>query len=451
MNLSLEFKKKYKEILSADDYERFIESFNNTPVSAYRINPLKNTEVYLKTNQDQPIPVSAHGFYGKISGKSAEHVTGLLYSQEPAAQVVAQMANAKGNLKVLDLCAAPGGKSTQLLSDLNNEGLLVSNEISGKRSKVLVENIERFGARNVIVLNETSERLAQVFPEFFDLIVIDAPCSGEGMFRKTPDAMTYWTEDYPRTCAILQREILSQAMKMLSETGILIYSTCTWSLEENEENVRWLLQNYPTLELVNLPHSDGLSEGIEMPEAIRCWPFSYSGEGQFVAKVKNHGKNENVDTISSKPQKKNQKVAFNLSQEQMKLWQDFANKNLMFTYEKQNLQVFGENLYLLPTGLPPLKQLKIARNGLHLGQFKKNRFEPSFALGLALKPDEVKQSLEITSAQFKSYVSGATFSVSTDKKGWVQLLIKENGLGFAKIVDGVVKNYFPKGLRFHVD
>lgn len=439
MDLPIDFLDKYKRILG-EEFEAFRESFDDEAVSAFRVNPMKKLTDHSISGYEE-ILGSHFGYFGKISGKSIEHVTGLVYSQEPAAQVVGEIAHPDKGMKVLDLCAAPGGKSTHLLSFLANDGILVSNEISHKRSKILVENLERFGVRNMVVLNENPQNLAKTFPEYFDLIVLDAPCSGEGMFRKDPAAMQYWTADYPTQCAKLQREIITEAMKMLAPGGQIVYSTCTWSPEENEENVRWMLENYPELELVNLPKSNGLKSGIDLPEVVRCWPHHFRGEGQFVAKL--------ADQRIKQKKLKIKSGQSHLNKEQEKLWKDFSDKNLMTDLSAGVLQVFGDHLYLLPMGLPDLSHLKIARNGLHLGIFKKNRFEPSFALGLALKPEEVKKTIEINMEQFKKVVAGET--ISTDKavsNGWVQLIINGNGLGFGKMVNGTIKNYFPKGLRF---
>lgn len=352
--------------------------------------------------------------------------------------MVAQVAQPKPGMKVLDLAAAPGGKTTQLLSYLDNQGLLVSNEIHKGRSKILVENVERFGARNVLVTNESADRLAKVFSGFFDLIVLDAPCSGEGMFRKQPDAMDYWSLDYPEQCASLQREILEDAIRMLAPGGFLVYSTCTWAPEENEEMVSWLLQNFE-LELDRIEKINGMADGIGYPETARMYPHLFKGEGQFVAKFRYLGENR----ASKLPSKKDQ-----LTAEQKKLWQDFAKKHLFITLDGV-LETFGEELYLVPKGLPDLRKIKIARNGLHLGTFKKNRFEPSFALGLALRPSEVKARVSITPDDFVHYVAGETIQLEENHpNGWYQVLVEGNGLGFAKVTGQTLKNFYPKGLRF---
>ena len=427
------FEEKYQRLLGKEAAS-FFSTFDQEPISAFRTNPLKEGQVTFSN----PIPGTKWGYYGKVSGKSPEHVTGLIYSQEPAAQMVAQVAHPHEGMRVLDLAAAPGGKSTHLLSYLNNTGLLISNEINNKRSKILVENIERFGARNVLVTNESAERLAKVFSSFFDLIVLDAPCSGEGMFRKQPDAMDYWSLDYPTQCAALQREILEDAVKMLANGGELVYSTCTWAPEENEEIVAWLLDEFP-LELVDIPKLNGMTPGIDYPETALMYPHHFKGEGQFVAKFRFVGEHK---LPKLKP------VRSNLTADQRSLWQIFQKEHLKVDL-KGDLQTFGDQLYLLPLGLPDLSKVKIARNGLHLGTFKKKRFEPSFALGLALQPSEVKNKLELSQQDFEVYVGGETLQIKEPlPNGWYQLLIHGNGLGFAKLANQTLKNYFPKGLRF---
>lgn len=363
----------------------------------------------------------------------------MVYSQEPAAQMVIQAAEIKKGQRILDLSAAPGGKSTHILSYLDNTGLLVSNEISKKRSKILVENIERFGARNVLVTNESAERLKKHFKYYFDVIVFDGPCSGEGMFRKDPNAINYWSEDYPLECSKLQKSILKDCMDMLADGGKLVYSTCTWSKEENEDVVSWLLENYPELELVMIPKLNGMVEGLGYSETARMYPHQFRGEGQFVAVFQ-----------SSKPyhQVHYKPVKSNLTKEQEKLWFEFESTHLSIRLSGL-LQVFGDELYLLSKDLPDLKGLKIARNGLHLGTYKKNRFEPSFALGIALKQDEVKYSISLSSDQFKQYVSGNVVRLETNySNGWYQICVLGNGIGFTKVIGQTIKNSFPKGLRF---
>ena len=436
MKFPSDFIEKYKDLLGAEA-EEFFTSFDQEAVSAYRINPLKKQQ----KDYPDPIPGTPWGHYGKISGKSSDHATGLVYSQEPAAQMVAQVAAPSKGSRVLDLAAAPGGKSTHLLSYLDNTGLLVSNEINFKRSKVLVENIERFGAKNVVVTNTSAGKLAKVFKNYFDMIVFDGPCSGEGMFRKDPDAIQYWHKDYPSELAQLQKDILADGLKMLAPGGQLVYSTCTWSPEENEGVVAWILENYPDLELVAIPKLNGMSDGIDFPETARMYPHHFKGEGQFVAKFQDKRMPEQSCIKEGKT---------NLNKEQKQLWDDFVKKHLKLPLDGL-LQVFGDNLYLLPRGLPDLSKVKIARNGLHLGIFKKKRFEPSFALGIALTSDEVVSSIELTQEQCAQYASGNVVTLDqTLENGWYQLLVDGNGFGFAKVIGNTLKNYYPKGLRFHI-
>ena len=341
-------------------------------------------------------------------------------------------------MKVLDLAAAPGGKSTQLAAYLANQGVLVSNEISSKRAKILVENMERFGATNVVVTNESADRLAKVFKGYFDVIVLDAPCSGEGMFRKQPDAMDYWVPIILVNVLVFKEKFLEDAVTMLAEGGSLVYSTCTWAPEENEEIVHWLLDTYD-FELLPVEHVNGMVAGIDLPETARMYPHHFKGEGQFVAHLQFKGQNPAPKFKASKS---------NLSQEQLALWQEFAQNHLQVNLTGI-LQTFGDQLYLLPEMLPDLGKLKIARNGLHLGTFKKKRFNQALLLGLALKPNQVKQSVEINDNDFVKYVAGETVQLSEARpNGWYQVVVQGNGLGFTKVTGNVLKNYYPKGLRF---
>lgn len=429
------FKEKYQTILGSES-AAFFATFEEEPVAGFRVNPLKES---LQLPQGaEPIPGMPWSYYGKVSGKSLQHVTGQLYSQEPAAQMVVDAAGIEPGMKVLDLAAAPGGKSTHILSYLNNQGLLVSNEISPKRAKILVENMERFGAQNAVVTNTDAKALSRVFKGFFDVIVLDAPCSGEGMFRKQADAMDYWTLDYPEQCASLQREILEATVTMLAPGGRLVYSTCTWAPEENEEIVSWLLSEYD-FDLEQVPLKNGMVSGLNLAETARMYPHHFKGEGQFLARLHYQGTNK---------AKKFKATRSNLNADQKNLWQTFEKAHL-----KEGLtgvlQTFGDELYLLPEGLPALDKIRIARNGLHLGTFKKKRFEPSFALGIALKPSQSLRIYELPEEDFKAYVAGQSLPAQGNpSNGWYQLVCGQNGLGFVKISQGMVKNHYPKGLRF---
>lgn len=215
MNLPDAFVEKYTKLLGPEA-PAFLASFDLPAHSGYRVNPLRPDAASAANPDDARINYSPNGYVGKVDGNSIAHVSGYVYSQEPSAQLVGAVAAAQPGMRVLDLCAAPGGKSTYLAGSMANQGVLVSNEINLGRARILASNIERWGARNVIVTNNDPASLAKVFPAFFDLILVDAPCSGEGMFRKDPDAVQYWDSDYPARCAERQREIVAEAVKMLS-------------------------------------------------------------------------------------------------------------------------------------------------------------------------------------------------------------------------------------------
>ncbi len=394
----------------------------------------------------QPAPYSNEGFLGTVNGKSFLHQAGYEYSQEPSAMIVGTAAAAKPGEKVLDLCAAPGGKSTQLAAQMRGKGLLVSNEIFPKRAKILSENIERWGVSNAIVTNHAPAELVPHFSGFFDRIVVDAPCSGEGMFRKDPNAVKEWTEESPLHCQKRQQEILSSAIKMLKHEGQLIYSTCTFAPEENEEIISWLVENYPVT-IEEIPLSQTVSSGRPewgsvdgLDKTVRIWPHENQGEGHFVAKLTFHGQNPTCKEKKVRKKRKEQ-----LTKEQEKLWTEFS---MDFHYEiTGRLLVFNDHLWEVPELLPSLDGLKVMRTGLHLGDFKKNRFEPSYALALAMKKTENIPCLSITQKEWQSYTAGETFQRDGDQ-GWVLLVLDKIPVGFGKQVKGTVKNFFPKGLRF---
>ncbi|MHA8262952.1 RsmB/NOP family class I SAM-dependent RNA methyltransferase [Lactobacillaceae bacterium Melli_B3] len=451
MQLPEHFKLKYQKLLG-DEAAAFFTSFEKPVNHAFRINPLKQSlpeEESLK----HPVPHCQWGYYGKVNGKSVDHQSGAVYSQEPSAMCVGEVAAPKHGMRVLDLCAAPGGKSTHLASFLDNTGLLVSNEINHKRAKVLVENLERFGAQNTLILNEDPATLRKHFTAYFDQILVDAPCSGEGMFHKDPDAMQYWDTEYPAQCATRQRDILTEAVQMLRPGGELVYSTCTFAPEEDEQIIAWLLDEYP-FEMVPIQKDHGMvdakpkwaNDNPEIAKAVRIFPHLFKGEGHFIAKLR-------LTATIKEPQKFKHERG-NLNREQQQLWQSFMDANLIdFTYD--NLIVFGDQLYTLNADTPQLKGLKVMRPGLLLGTFKKKRFEPSYALALAMQPKQMKNKITIDADQWAQYVHGDAIRLASDHaplaKGWYQLICDDQPVGFGKYVNGTIKNFFPKGLRFNVN
>lgn len=457
MNLPTEFVKKYQHLLG-DEAPAFLATFDQPSQSGFRVNPLKTTpEETLKTATGK-IPYVASGYYGTVNGKSLDHVTGTIYSQEPSAMYVGEVVDPQPGERVLDLCAAPGGKTTHLIAKMRDQGLLVANEIFRKRATVLAENLERWGTKSAVVTNESPADLEKQFPHFFDRILVDAPCSGEGMFRKEPAGIEYWNPDYPAECANRQRKILSSALKMLKPGGILVYSTCTFAPEEDEQNMAWLLKEYPTLKMTAIKKYPGMDDGRpewadnnpELAKAVRLFPHHIQGEGHFIAKLQDTGSVQAAPSPSrhGKKKKRQKQNGGRLDRDQQMLFTEFS-KWLLPNYQPQHLITFGEQLYDLPAGIESIDGLTVLRPGLHLGTFKKKRFEPALALALILTTDQTQRVIEISHDQWRQYVHGDVITVSADlPNGWYLLVCDNHPCGFGKLVGKTVKNFYPKGLRF---
>lgn len=442
------FVTKYQALLG-DDADDFFAALHEPASKAYRVNPLKANSNPFDTDSGEAIPWSRFGFYGQVNGHSVDHTSGVIYSQEPSAQLVAELAAPKPGQRVLDLAAAPGGKSTHLAAFMQQEGLLISNEISRKRAGILSENMERFGVQNALVTNHDATTLAKHFPEYFDTIVLDAPCSGEGMFRKDHDAVDYWTAAYPQENADRQKDILADTVKMLKPGGTLVYSTCTFAPEEDEQVIAWLLEEYPEFSVVPVDMPEGVDAGRPewadgnpaLADTVRLFPHHVAGEGHFMAKL--HKADAESDVREPKLAKSN------LTKEQKDLWAEFSDTQLVAPLDRV-LHAFGDQLYALPVDAPDLNNLQVLRAGLHLGTFKKKRFEPSLALALAMPSDAFQNTVALTYEQWAAYVHGDTFMMTDQDliNGWYLLTFNGNGIGFGKYVNGQMKNFYPKGLRF---
>lgn len=459
MNLPIEFEKKMKAFLG-DEWDDFLYSYDNNRFQALRFNTLKVQSPEermrilktLKISSDKKVSWANEAYYFDENvrpGKHPYHEMGLYYIQEPSAMSAAALLAPKPGMRVLDLCAAPGGKSTQLATYLGDSGLLVSNEINTQRSRILSQNIERMGIKNAIVTNEDSFVLASHFPGFFNAIQVDAPCSGEGMFRKLPEAIEQWSMENVAICAARQKEILDNAAVMLKPGGTIVYSTCTFSKEENEDVIEYFLERHPDFTL---------------EEMERFWPHKVDGEGHFVAKLVRRGcvdtdlkadrktkKNKN-----SKNRKNETKPA--LTKENMKLLSEFLDETIsedMAAWIKNSrLVMFGEQLYRLPDMEVDIKGLKVQRAGLHIGEFKKQRFEPSHSLALALKLNEAKNVVKLTwdDPQTTGFFNGQSVMLSDEqtaecKKGWALVCVDGYPAGWGKVNGAQVKNHYPKGLR----
>ncbi len=454
MNLPQEFTIRMQGLMG-EEYDAFISSYTQEPLGALRANTLKIN--YDDFAGKMPftlteVPWCPTGFYYKKDerpGKHPYHEMGLYYMQEPSAMSVAELADVKPGEKVLDLCAAPGGKSTQLADKMQGEGLLISNEIHPARCKILSQNIERMGITNAVVTNETPQGLASRFINFFDCIVVDAPCSGEGMFRKDEEAVRQWSPENVKMCAERQDEILDEAVKMLRSGGRIVYSTCTFAPAEDEECVSRFLERHPdfTVEKGNAYDSfaSGKPEWAAGDERVRdthrLWPHKIKGEGHFAALLVHKGEPVPYEVLTTK-----KKTVKALDKEKEQLYTDFINETLIKEPTGEKI-LFGDALYLMKEELN-LKGLKVLRPGLHMGTFEKKRFEPSHSLALALKAKDVKRSFEISTneGEAERYLRGESF-VTTGAKGWTLVCVDGYSAGWGKVSNGMLKNHYPKGLR----
>ena len=459
MNLPIEFEKKMKAFLG-NEWDDFLYSYDNNRFQALRFNTLKVQSPEermrilktLKISSDKKVSWANEAYYFDENvrpGKHPYHEMGLYYIQEPSAMSAAALLAPKPGMRVLDLCAAPGGKSTQLATYLGDSGLLVSNEINTQRSRILSQNIERMGIKNAIVTNEDSFVLASHFPGFFNAIQVDAPCSGEGMFRKLPEAIEQWSMENVAICAARQKEILDNAAVMLKPGGVIVYSTCTFSREENEDVIEYFLERHPDFTL---------------EEMERFWPHKVDGEGHFVAKLVRRG---SVDT-GFKSDRQTKKIKNNknrknetkpaLTKENMKLLSEFLDEtisdDMAALIKNSRLVMFGEQLYRLPDMEVDIKGLKVQRAGLHIGEFKKQRFEPSHSLALALKLNDTKNVVKLTcdNPQTIGFFNGQSVMLSDEqaaecKKGWALVCVDGYTAGWGKVNGTQVKNHYPKGLR----
>ena len=453
------FLERMKEQLGGE-YQAFLESYDRERHQALRLNIGKKTEGGESMEQAltalfhlERVPWAGNGFYydgAAQPGKHPYHQAGLYYIQEPSAMAPVEFLKPRPGEKILDLCAAPGGKSTQIGACLKGQGVLVCNEINPARAKILSENVERMGLTNACVTNETPQRLSEVFPEYFDGILVDAPCSGEGMFIKNEIALTEWSPENVQLCGERQDEILDCAAEMLRPGGRLVYSTCTFSEWENEGSIRRFLQRHEEFEPAGeLSFHNGERE-LRFSGMLRLYPHQLKGEGHFLAVLYKKGEVPR-DWESRAATGRIQGVG----EKELTQWREFARETIKGDPEEALLPgmarvyfKFGDNLYLAPADFPGLKGLKVLRPGLHLGELKKNRFEPSHALALALGMEEVTHAynLQADSGQAQDYLGGQTFPAEGEK-GWHLICVDGISLGWGKLAGGMMKNHYPKGLR----
>ena len=412
------------------EYPAFLESLERPRAVALRFNPLKGERPVLPFVRE-PVPWEPEGFYYAPETRPGLHVyheAGVYYLQEASAMAPVALLDPKPGERVCDLCAAPGGKTTQIAGRMLGRGFLVCNEINPKRAKILSRNIERMGVANALVTNEHPETLASRFPGFFDRVLVDAPCSGEGMFRKEEAAVTDWSQETVQMCARRQREILDSAARLVRPGGRLVYSTCTFAPEEDEETVAAFLEAHPEF----------TPEPVEAPwfvpgenASYRMWPHKLLGEGHFAA-------------VLRKTQGESGEVPACPGEKCPKAWESFA-KELDITLPEGKAVSFGQSLYWAPMELPELNRLKVLRPGLELGTERKGRFEPAHALALWLKTCAVTESFPPESPEMKAYLHGDV--VPSGKKGWCLVQAGGYAIGWGKGDGSVLKNHYPKGLR----
>lgn len=412
------------------EYEDFLASYDLPRAVGLRLNPLKTQAPPALPFDLEPIPWAPTGFRydpGQRPGLHPWHEAGLYYLQEPSAMAPAELLDPRPGERVLDLCAAPGGKSTQLAGKMGGLGLLVCNEYSPKRARILSQNIERLGISNALVLNEPVERLAQRFPGWFHRVMVDAPCSGEGMFRKEAAALEDWSPENVDMCARRQAGILDAAAAMLRPGGRLVYATCTFAPQEDEEAVLAFLERHPEFEV----------EPVEAPwftpaePGYRLWPHKLRGEGHYAAVLRKAGGAADEPAAA-----KGQRLP--------RAWTELAG-DLELKLPQGKAIAFGKNWFWAPEELPELDGLKVLRPGLELGAEASGRFIPAHALALWLQAAARCRDMAPDSPEAGAYLAGETLPGT--QRGWTLITVGGLSLGWAKGSDGILKNHYPKGLR----
>lgn len=444
MNLPDGFLDCMKDTLK-EDYYCYLEYLDKTPYRGLRINTLKADVDFIRENigfKTKPLPFSDKGFYIdndlKGVGNHPFHHCGAVYLQEPSAMSAVTVLDVKPGDKVLDLCAAPGGKSTQIAAELQGKGLLWSNEYIPNRAKILCSNLERCGVKNAVVSNADTAKISENLNGYFDKVLVDAPCSGEGMIRREPNAVTEWKIENRKMCASRQAEILDNAARCVKSGGTLVYSTCTLSVEENEMTVEAFLQRNPKFELVEIPQKFGrngytyFSCNKSLNKTRRIL-FEDGGEGHFIAKFVNKGKNYC------------NKGSFKFKYFESKIFDEYYYKN--FTDIPQNIYENKGIVYILPDYYPETIGIRILKAGVKAGEIVKNRFVPSHELYMTKSIDEIKSVEKLTLNDKRVYDFLHGLEIDCDKKGYTAVTIEGMTVGFGKASNGKLKNHYPKGLR----
>lgn len=424
-----------------EEYEQYLAALERPRAVALRMNPLKGEAPTLPFVREA-VPWEPTGYYydpAARPGLHPLHEAGVYYLQEASAMSAVALLDPQPGERICDLCAAPGGKTTQIAGRMAGQGFLLCNEINPKRAKILSRNIERMGVSNALVVSAEPEKLAALWPEAFDAILVDAPCSGEGMFRRHPETRAEWSEASPEGCAARQKRILSCAAAMLRSGGRLVYSTCTLNREENESVIAWLLEAFPSLS--PLPFSFSMGEGRTMNApngTAHLYPHELRGEGHFVAQVCKAGEGGAAELFRP--------AAERLGAPQKPLlaaYEAFAKP--FGSLPRANAQL-GEALLSAPD-LPPLQGVKVLRAGVQLGALKGRVFAPDHALAMALTTPYPLPTVPLTREDALAYQRGEALPCAESLGGYVLPTYEGLALGFGKCSGGQMKNHYPKGLR----
>ncbi len=445
-DLPQDFIKDMKNLLKSDS-DAFFAQYEKPPYRGIRINTLKYSNLLAEEffgNCIKKNPFSAFGYYLEPDfagiGNLPLHHAGAFYVQEPSAMSAVTLLDVKKGDKVLDLCAAPGGKSTQIACELCGTGLLWSNEIIKSRANILLSNIERCGVKNAVVSCESPKRLCDALGGFFDKVLVDAPCSGEGMFRKDPLSVGEWSRNNVLLCKQRQLDILDCASKALRTGGELVYSTCTFSYEENEEVTEEFLKAHPEFSPVEPQCGFGRRT---KNGGIRIFPMD-GGEGHYAVKfIKNGGEISAFEPYDYKKNKNDGSV------------KEFKNKishlqnEILVDSKDCDYKAVGDKILILPQNMPDIKGLNVLRAGVVLAEIKKNRLEPHHSFFMSLKPSQVKQNIDLSGSgdMVKAFLSGEELSVDDSLSGYILVSVDGVSLGFGKAALGRLKNKYPKGLR----
>lgn len=502
MKLPEEFCEKMKQLLK-EEFSDYIACYDEPRYYGLRVNTNKiSVEEFERICpfEIRPIPWIKNGFYYDgdvvVPSRNPYYYAGLYYLQEPSAMTPANRLPVEPGDRVLDVCAAPGGKATELGAKLQGEGLLAANDISSSRAKGLLKNLEVFGTGNVIVLSEEPGRLEGYFEEYFDKILIDAPCSGEGMFRKDKKMIKAWEEHGPEYFCGIQKSIVLQAARMLKPGGLMLYSTCTFDGRENEQVIEHLLTVYPEFRIEEIEPYEGFREGMpeltkgknpELKKTVRIFPHRMKGEGHYLALVRKGGHPEESGLQKSGLQETGSfsesvsppgfGVQSGFRQKSVKSGKYRAEREKSGTEKEKSgrlpeeLEIFlghirkafdytqieiqGERVYYMPEGITKIRGLRFLRKGLLMGELKKKRFEPSQALAMYLRMEEYGQCLNLSAGDERvlRYLKGETLDAegltSPEASGWYLVCVDGYPLGWGKVVQGVLKNKYLPGWRLN--